>query len=96
VHQRIRAQGDQGIHIVSGGEAERLGQPADLTDVAAHLVRVAHTHADQFEQRVPDDLGDHHPADKARAPDHDPLRFRDHASPAAFRSDRAVEFTIGG
>ena len=32
--------------------------PADLADVAAHLLGVAHPDADQLEQRMLDDFGD--------------------------------------
>ena len=41
--------------------------------VAADLVRIADADADQVERRVPDDLGNYHPADESGAPQHDSL-----------------------
>ena len=50
MHQRIGLQRDQRVDVVGGGQPE-LPETADLADVAADLVRVAHPDADQFEQR---------------------------------------------
>ena len=75
VHQSVRLQLDQRVDVVGGGDAQTV-ETADLAHVAADLVRVAHSDADQLEQRVLDDLRDHHPADEARTPHHDPLGHR--------------------
>ena len=76
VHQRVGFQCNQRIHVVGGRQPEILSERTDFADVATHLLRVADPHANQFEQGVLDDFGDHHPADEAGAPDHDTLFLR--------------------
>ena len=90
VHQRVGLQRDQRVDVVGGGDADRFGQPADLADVAADLLRVADPDTDQLEQRMFDDFGDHHLADEAGTPDHNPF-----SHPATFRSDEP-RFTLSG
>jgi hypothetical protein len=50
--------------------------------------------ADQLEQRMLDDFGDHDPADKTRAPDHDWLgvNANGYASPNVFHSTLVKTF----
>ena len=57
MHQRVGFERDQGVDVIGGGDAHRLGQPADVADVAADLVGVADADAHQLEQRVLEDLG---------------------------------------
>jgi hypothetical protein len=73
VHQGVGPQRDQRVDVVGGGQADRPGKPADFADVVADFLRVADAHADEFEFRMFDDLGDHHLADKAGTPHHNPF-----------------------
>jgi hypothetical protein len=68
--QGIGFQVDEGLDVVRGRQADRA-DAADLPDVLSHLRRVADADAHELERRVPEDLGDHHPADEPGAPDHD-------------------------
>ncbi len=79
MHQRVGLERDQRVDVVGGGDADRLGQPADFADVAADFLRVADADADQFELRMFDDLGDHHLADETGTPHHNPFS---HAPPS--------------
>ena len=74
VHQRVGLERNEGVDVVGGGHPELGAEATDLADVAARLVGIAHADADELEQRVLDDLGDHHPADKTRAPDDNSFR----------------------
>ncbi len=68
-----RAQGRRGPATSSVAARPMRIEAADLPDVLSHLRRVADADAHELERRVPEDLGDHHPADEAGAPDHDSL-----------------------
>src|SRR5438477_139348 len=70
VDQGIGFQVDEDLDIVRGRHADGVDS-ADLPDVLSHLRRSADADAHQLERRVPEDLGDHHPADEPGAPDHD-------------------------
>jgi hypothetical protein len=65
----------QGTARTPGTGCERVGQAADLTDVAAHFVGIAHPDAHQFEERVLHDFRDHHLADKTGSPHHNSLGY---------------------
>jgi len=65
----------QGTARTPGTGCGRVGQAADLTDVAAHFVGIAHPDAHQFEERVLHDFRDHHLADKTGSPHHNSLGY---------------------
>src|SRR5450755_3495292 len=73
VHESIGSQVDQGVNLVGRGQADRP-DPADLTHIAAHLVRVAHPDTHQLKIWMAHHLGDDHLADKAGTPYDDPFR----------------------
>ena len=85
MHQRIGLERDQRVDVVGGGDADRFGQPTDLADVATDFLGIADANADQLEQRVFDDFGDHHPADETGTPHHNTLRTA-LSHPVTFRS----------
>ena len=68
VHQRVGFERDERVDVVGGRHAQASAEAADLTDVAAHLVGIAHPDPDQLEQRVLDDLGDDHPSRRSPCP----------------------------
>src|ERR1700757_3750547 len=86
VHQRVGLQRDQRVDIVDGHDADCRLESTDLADVEAHLVGVAHTDADELEQRMPDDLRNNHPADEPGAPHDDPFGHRLTIGPRRLRS----------
>src|SRR5205085_2582398 len=55
---------------------------ADLPDVFAHFLRAADADAHDVVRGMADDLGNHHLAHEARAPDHDSLGHQCIISPA--------------
>lgn len=67
--QGIGFQVDEGLDVVGGRQAHGV-DAADLPDVLSRLRRVADADAHELERRVPEDLGDHHPADEPSTPDH--------------------------
>ena len=73
MHKSVGLEVDQRVDVIGRGETDRRGQAADLADVAAHLLRIAHADTDEFEERVLHDLRDHHLPDKAGAPHHNSL-----------------------
>ncbi len=73
MHQRVGLEVDERVDVVGRSQAQRVGQAADLTDVAAHFVGIAHPDAHQFEERVLHDFRDHHLADKTGSPHHNSL-----------------------
>src|SRR5256885_323967 len=72
VGQRVRCLGDQRLDVVGGDDAGRC-EPADLAHIATDLVRIGDSHSYELELRLPQDLGDDHPADEPGAPHHHPL-----------------------
>ena len=72
VHQGVGAEGDERIQVVRRRDPD-WPDAADVAGVAADLVLVVDTDADQLEVGVAQHLGDDHLPHEPRPPDDDPL-----------------------